>query len=172
MYRSGPAPAPQRILGALLLTGLVALAACNGNDSPTAVPTTDVILTDVAVKADGQSLGGQTLHATNMQTGHVRFEARLMDRMGDPTPGGRVRIRYEIPGMGMMHRNGEFMLYDDGTHGDHMPGDGEYCYEDVMGEYGCHGSNRPMGPYQYDFCGFDEHGAEGNHMMLTVTLVP
>jgi hypothetical protein len=74
--------------------------------------------------------------------------------------------------MGMMHRHGEFMLYDDGTHGDPTPGDAAYCYEDVMGEYGCHGTNRPMGPYHYDFCPIDEHGVEGNHVSMMVTLAP
>jgi len=138
---------------------------------PASVRTTSAVRT--AVKVDGQSIGGQTVRAADTRTGHVRFEACLTDRLGNPAPRGRVRLEYQVPGrMGMMHRVGQFMLYDDGTHGDITPGDAEYCYEDIMGEFSCHGTDSPMGPYHYGFCGIDEHGEQGNHVTVTVTLAP
>jgi hypothetical protein len=73
-------------------------------------------------------------------------------------------------GHGSMMNGGRMTLYDDGTHGDRMPNDGIYCYEDFGGEYGCHGANAPMGRHDYDFFGMDHSNGETNHMLVTVTV--
>jgi hypothetical protein len=74
-------------------------------------------------------------------------------------------------GMGSGHHQGRFQLYDDGTHGDHVPGDGLYCFEDFAAEYGCHGPKAQPGEYHYEFWG--EHQQDGHHSnrhRVTVTL--
>jgi hypothetical protein len=47
--------------------------------------------------------------------------------------------------------NGTTLCYDDGTHGDDMPGDGIYHYMDSDDQIGCHGVNAPHGEYHYTF---------------------
>jgi hypothetical protein len=71
---------------------------------------------------------------------------------------------------GYMHQ-GEFYCYDDGTHGDPVPGDGIYCFVDEMQQYGCHSADARPGEYRYEFCGFDQHGHESNRMEVRVNLV-
>ena len=94
-----------------------------------------------------------------------------MDRHGNPALEHRVRVEYDIPGMGMMHRTGTFMLHDDGTHGDMMPHDGLYCYEDTSNEFGCHGANAMPGEYHFEFCGIGRDGRETNRMDVRATRV-
>ncbi len=150
---------------------------CSENDptQPADSNAGDLTLSAAKVSVDGLSLDGQDFQQES-HTGPVRYEARLADHSGNPIAGGQVQVRYGISGM-MGHMNGysyigEFYCYDDGTHGDPIPGDGIYCFDDSAQEYGCHAVGALPGEYHYEFCGFDQHGHESNRMDVTVNLLP
>ncbi len=93
--------------------------------------------------------------------------------MGESGPpiGSTVWVEHHRPeSMGMMDAGVMFRLYDDGTHGDPVAGDGVYCYDDLGGEYGCHTSEAQPGEHRYEFYGMDHAGRESNHMTITVTI--
>jgi len=151
------------------LAGALALSACGGS-SPTSSTRPNMLLTSASLAVNGQPVNGQTLRMSHVRNGVTRFQATLL-RDGAPYPGQRIEVQYQRPGsMGMMNRNGTFMLYDDGTHGDDVAGDGIYCYQDDDDRYGCTGMNAANGDYHYDFCGYDEAGHASNHMEVTVTV--
>lgn len=158
------------LLAALLATTLAACGGDGGGSSPTAPENRTLALTSASVLVDGApvSPNGTFHHNHGGTAGATRFEARLAQE-GHPAPGYRVQVRFERPG-GMMHRSGSFFLYDDGTHGDHVPGDGLYCLEDPDGIYGFHHMGARHGGYQYDFCGLYGDGAETNHRLFHVTV--
>ena len=80
-------------------------------------------------------------------------------------------LEFERPrGMGMGHHTGRIPLYDDGTHGDRVAGDGLYCFEDFVGDYGCHSDDANSGEYHYEFYGVHHDGHESNHMTVSVTI--
>ena len=172
MHSSGRQWARRTALGAgVALIALVATTRCGGDDGPTAPSSSAIALTGASVAVNGQIVNGQTLPRGHGQGGSTRFEASLM-LGGRPAPGQVVQVRFDRPGPGMMNTSGMFSLYDDGTHGDRMPGDGIYCYEDMAGQYGCHSEDARPGQYQYDFSGMHEGTHESNHMMVTVTINP
>lgn len=151
------------------LVGALALIACGGS-SPTSSTRPSMLLSSASLAVNGQPVNGQTLSMSHVRNGVTRFQATLL-RDGAPYPGQRIEVAYQRPGsMGMMNRNGTFMLYDDGTHGDEVAGDGIYCYQDDDDDYGCTGMNAVDGDYHYDFCGYDEAGHASNHMEVTVTV--
>jgi hypothetical protein len=158
-------------LPATLIT-LVATMGCGGNDAPTAPPGSVIALTDARVMVNGEVVNGQTLPRGHGAGGSTRFEASFV--VGDrPATGQAVRVQFDRPaGSGMMNMGGMFALYDDGSHGDRMPGDGTYCYEDTVGQYGCHTEDSRPGQYHYDFWGMHESMHESNHMRVTVTINP
>lgn len=149
----------------------ISVLGCGDDDGVTNPASLELVLVDAAVKSDGQSIDGETIRVGRNTEGVLRFEAHLSDHQNNPALGYEVRVEYEIPGMRMMYRRGTLMLHDDGMHGDLVPGDGLYCYEDTSGEYGCHRSDAEPGEYHYDFCGVDHDGHESNRMRRTVTLV-
>ena len=156
---------------------LLAVGGCSEDDptQPTNTNAGDVTLSDAKVSVEGQSLDGQDIQQGS-HSGPVRYEARLTDHHGDPIVGGRVQVRYGMSGM-MGHMNneymhlGEFDCYDDGTHGDLTPRDGIYCFIDDGQQYGCHRAGARLGEYQYEFCGFDQHGQTSNRVDVRVNLV-
>ncbi|HEU5249466.1 MAG TPA: choice-of-anchor X domain-containing protein [Thermoanaerobaculia bacterium] len=153
---------------------VIALATtrCGGNDGPTAPAASAVVLTNARVVVGGEIVNGLTLPRAHGEAGSTRFEASLL-RDGRPAPGQVVRVQFDRPtNSGMMNTGGMFSLYDDGTHGDPMPGDGIYCYEDISGQYGCHSENAAPGQYHYDFWGMHDGMHESNHVMVTVTINP
>jgi len=154
-------------LGAV--AAVIAMAGCGGDEEVTGPVSSGLVLDEATLKASGESIGGQTIRMGE-NNGTIRFEARLVDHRGNPAPSQRVRVEFNVPGMGMMHRTGSFMLHDDGTHGDLMPHDGVYCYEDAAGEYGCHGSNAQPGEYHYEFCGVGPGGHETNRIGVQTVL--
>ena len=149
---------------------LVALGGCN-DESPTSTGLSDVTLSAAEISVNDQSLDGQTIHQGEY-VGPVRYDARLVDHQGNPVAGGRVLVQIETSGMmGPMHGyTGQINCYDDGTHGDLVPGDGAYCFVDSTQQYGCHRMGAQSGEYHYDFCGYDPQGHESNHMNLSVSL--
>lgn len=162
----------ERLLVAAGAAILVASLAGCGEDGTVADPTNaELVLVDATVKVGDDAIGGETVRLGHHPQGTMRFEARLTDHEHNPATGHVVRVEYEMPGMGMMRHHGTFMLHDDGTHGDLVPHDGLYCFEDTAGEYGCHRTDAQPGEYHYEFCGIDPHGHESNRMQLKVTLV-
>jgi hypothetical protein len=129
----------------------------------------ELVLSEASVTVGGQSIDGEVLYPSE-NDGVFRFEARLVDQGGRPAYGHRVRVAYNLPGMGMMHRTGTFMLHDDGMHGDPVAHDGIYCYEDESHQYGCHGPHAGPGEYHYEFCGIDDNGHESNRIGVTAVV--
>lgn len=154
----------------ILLVAVVAVG-CSGD--PTGPDMSQMMLTQPLIMVAGQVMNGQTMPVGHGDGASTLFQAHLQDGDGHPVTGGVVKIRYERPpGMGMMMgaANGEFRLYDDGTHGDPTAGDGIYCFEDWQGMYGCHANGLQPGEYCYEFWGEDHYGHQSNHQDVTVTL--
>jgi hypothetical protein len=164
---------PRFSLGPTLVV-LALVAACGSSDddsSPTASRTASFAISSATLSVGGQVVNGMTLSRGHGQGASTRFEARMVDLQGQPVTGPTVRVRYQRPqGMGMMNSSGTMMLYDDGTHGDLVPGDGLYCYEDWAGDYGCHTASSPMGQYHYEFWGEDDAGRQCDPLTATVTI--
>lgn len=159
---------------ALVPLVLMAVGCSGGGDgSPSAPTSQNLVLSEAVVSVDGQAVNGQTLPPGFGNGSTTRFEAHLRDGSG-PAQGHTVWVEFDRPmgqGMGHGQYQGRFQLYDDGTHGDHVPGDGLYCFEDFEQEYGCHGPNAHAGEYHYEFWG--EHRQDGHHSnrhRVTVTL--
>jgi hypothetical protein len=149
-------------LVAIILTG------CNGNGGPTAPESSSLVLTSATVSVNGQVLNGETLPRGHGEGVAERFEA-VLEKDGVRVTGGTVRVQHDSPG-GMMMGSPVFHLYDDGTHGDRMPNDGLYCFEDFQGQYGCHTEQASRGSHHYDFAGMDSQGHKSSQMRVTVTI--
>lgn len=156
----------------LTLTFLAALAvtACD-RSTPTQPTTSSLVLQKATVSVNGVVVNNTSVSPDHGTGSSTRFEAQLVDLAGRTAMGHTAQINYMRPnGHGSMMSGGRMTLYDDGTHGDRIPNDGTYCYEDFAGDYGCHGANTPMGRHDYDFFGMDHSGGESNHMLVTVTV--
>lgn len=163
-FRSaGPLTASAVLVLAILTVG------CSGD--PTGPEMSSMMLTQPMVMVAGQVVNGQTLAIGHGDGASTLFQAHLLDAAGRPLAGAVVRVRYQRPGgMGMMGgRHGDFRLYDDGTHGDPVPGDGIYCFEDWEAIYGCHAEGLGAGEYHYEFWG-EHDGHQSNHHEVMVTL--
>ena len=159
------------LIGAAVVALFLMTTGCGESKSPTA-PVSGLTLASASVQVNGQSVDGQTLSRGHGQGSSTRFEASLTQDARS-APGQMVRVKFDRPGgPGMMNQGGMFTLYDDGTHGDRMPGDGIYCYEDTVGDYGCHTADSPSGQYHYDFYGMHQGMHESNHMVVTVMIKP
>ena len=143
---------------------------------PALTPTLAALtMSGAQVFVGGQVVNGQTLETGQMHGDSTLFQAMLRDGNGGPALGHTVQVEYQTPGNGhggMMGGQGLLHLYDDGTHGDPIAGDGIYCYEDEEGHYGFHMSSAPMGQYHYEFYGFDHDDHHSNHMNVVVTMGP
>jgi len=64
--------------------------------------------------------------------------------------------------------SGTVLCYDDGTHGDDVPGDGIYHYMDPDNQIGCHGTGAPTGEYRYTFWCEDIHRQRSNDASIAV----
>lgn len=160
----------RRVLYTAGALATLALFACSGGgNSPTAPGAPVMQLTQADLQVGGKSVAGQTLGPGHGQGQSTFFMAEL--RFGGvPAPGHEVWVRFERPG-GMMGRSqGQFRLYDDGTHGDPTPGDGIYCLLDKESRYGCHGGDMRDGEYHYEFWGQHQAGQESNHLHVRVWL--
>ena len=130
-------------------------------------------LTGAQVVVGGQVVNGQTMQAGQMPGSSTLFKATLTGPNGGPALGQNAQVQYQTPGGGpggMMNQQGLMNLYDDGTHGDPIAGDGIYCYEDQQGRYGFHMQWAPTGQYPYEFYGFDHDEQHSNHMNVIATI--
>jgi len=166
----------QRNLVTLISTlAILVLVGCSGGGrssptAPSALSSSGVLqLASADLLVDGQSVNGMTLMPGHGNGEPALFMAELM-MDGAPAPGHQVRVQFDRP-MGMMGSNrGQFMLYDDGTHGDPTPGDGIYCFLDVEARYGCQGAGMMDGEYHYEVWGQQTAGPDSNHLHLRVWL--
>lgn len=142
----------------------------SGSNSPTQPGgfAGELAVTSADLLVDGESVAGQTMPVGHGEGMAARFEAHLM-MDGAPAPGYQMWVEYDRP-MGMGPQQGRFRLYDDGTNGDRVPGDGIYCFEDFEGMYACHRNNARRGDYHYEFYGIDHQGEHTNHMDFMVHL--
>jgi hypothetical protein len=161
----------------LALFWAIAALGCNSptaSEAPELDPTSSVLtLTGAQVVVEGQVVNGQTMHAGQTHGNATLFQATLTGPNGGPAPGHTVQVQYHTPGGGsggMMNGAGLMTLYDDGTHGDPVAGDGTYCYADEDGHYGFHMPWAPPGQYHYEFFGFDHDDHHSNHMNVVVTI--
>ena len=168
--KPSPNAAIQGLLGVALLSVVALGCSGDGDSGPTAPESQEFVLTSATISVQGDVVNGQTLPQGHGEGGSTRFEAEVMSN-GMREPGATVWMQYDRPmGMNMMRHTGRLQLYDDGTNGDRVAGDGLYCFEDFEGEYGCHSAEAKMGEYHYEFYGEHNDGHESNHMTVTVTI--
>ena len=157
----------------LVTVSLVACSSSRDDGNPTSPVDPDLMMTSADILVSGQSVAGGAFSQGHGEGSSTRFEAELMSN-GRPAPGQRVWLEFDRPmmgGNGMMRHTDRVQLYDDGTHGDRVPGDGIYCLEDFAGDYGCHRTDAEPGEYHYEFYGVHAtDGHESNHLQVTVTI--
>jgi hypothetical protein len=139
-----------------------------------AAVVTSLQLSNAQVLVNGQLANGQTIQPGQVTGDSTFFQAMLTGPNG-PALGEHVQVQYQTPGGGMggmMGGNGQgiMYLYDDGTHGDPIAGDGIYCFEDLQGQYGFHMHDAMHGQYHYEFYGLDHFENHTNHMNVLVTI--
>ena len=155
------------------LLSLVSCSSGSDSSSPTNPTNPSLVMTSADVLVSGQSVAGGTFPQGHGESSSTRFEAELKWD-GQPAPGQMVWLEFDRPmgmGHGMMRHTDRVQMYDDGTHGDRVAGDGIYCLEDFAGDYGCHRADSEPGEYHYEFYGV--HAADGNetnHMSVMVTI--
>jgi hypothetical protein len=127
-------------------------------------------VSDAAVLVRGVPVQGRVTQGTGDR---ALFQVRVTAPGGLSTV-GRVVMEYSQPGPN--HHGGPMMgayrgttlCYDDGTHGDDMPGDGIYHYMDPDDQIGCHGLNAPMGEYHYSFWAEHRNGQPSNTASVVI----
>ena len=158
-------------VGALI--ALLSLMSCSdGSSSPTApsaispapeVRNPQVLVGGVPVRAHVEEGTGQP----------ALFRVRVHAPSGLNTV-QQVLLQYSQPGPN--HHGGPMMggftgtvvCYDDGTHGDDIPGDGVYHFMGPDANIGCHGLDAPPGEYHYSFWCEDVYGRRSNTASLTI----
>jgi len=146
------------------------LCGCSGGDGggSSGLIQSSVSLAGADVMVDGQSVVSLTIQSGSGSS--TLFTTTLVD----PADRDRIRqVQMEYPAHssnGMMDHRSTVLMYDDGTHGDPIPGDGTYCYLDTDGHIGPHGDGCPDGEYTYRFHGDDRSGHETNWIECRVTV--
>jgi hypothetical protein len=142
----------------LIIVTIVALAGCKKTavDSPLALTA--------AIMINGSDMTNGTMSNPN-QADRMTIRAEFSDPQGNHTI--RTAAASYTHGHNMMNHMGEITLWDDGTHGDHVPGDGWYTIEDdmvqMMSMMGNHW-DQVMGSHEFEFYCLDEDGNESNHI--------
>lgn len=169
----------KRAILSIVLLSAVVIAGCSSSSSPTQTPPDNgqLVTTSSQAYVDGQPQAGATRQQGFGEGSSMLFEGVMMQ--GDqPGAGETMWMEYDRPmgggccgGMGGGGRHtGRIQLYDDGTHGDDIPGDGMYHFEDFDGEFGCQRQNNEGGEYHYEFYGQHHDGSETNHLDMTITI--
>ena len=150
------------------------LAACSDSSSlpttPSPPTSSGPVVTNPLVLVGGMPVQAPVPRGTDQPS---------LFRIHVQAPGGlatirRVVLQYSQPGPnhhgGSMMRgfSGTVLCYDDGTHGDDIPGDGIYHYMDPENQIGCHGLNAPRGNYEYAFWCEGVLGQRSNTATLTI----
>lgn len=151
---------------------LVFALACDGSSSPTAPALSKLTLVDTEIVVDGNQIGNAWQHPGPGHDGlSTRFEARLMAD-GVPAAGHHLFVEVTPPGGmggGHMWNQHRFELWDDGTRGDPVAGDGIYCLEDFGGQHGFHHAGARHGEYHYEFWGaHHDDFSQSNHVTRTI----
>ncbi len=133
----------------ILLGAAVIFAGCGGSD-PVGKSASVPYPQNVAI-----TIGSADVTDTSIMPG-MGSSTIYRARPTSVPPGLTVRVHYQGP-MGMMNNSGDWMMYDDGTHGDRTPGDGEYCYQD-FDQMRIHMRNAMPGHYTFDFYCVDSNG--------------
>lgn len=161
----------QKALFAFVVSAMVVGLGCDGSSSsPTAPSVERLSLVTASIEADGAPVGDAYQHGDH-GGGSTFFTARLVSG-SNPGAGHYVYVHATPPGgmggMGMWGSH-QFQLWDDGTHGDPVAGDGVYCLEDFSGEHGFHHAGARHGEYHYEFWGAHRSDfAETNHIRRTI----
>lgn len=125
---------------------------------------------DASVWVNDMNISNGNLSNPN-QNDRIRLKAQFSDPQGNQTI--RNAVATYSHGMGMMDHTVQLTMWDDGTHGDDVPGDGWFHMEDemadMMSQMG-HGWNQIMGDYRFDIYCFDEDGNESNHISVHMTI--
>jgi hypothetical protein len=132
-------------------------------------PGTSVVkLVSPDIKIDGQSVNGATIPPGSGPSS--LFTVSLANPQ-DQSSVARVQMDYtQHSPMGMMGETMTVDCYDDGTHGDMVPGDGTYSYMDVDGHVGPQYNDCVAGQYVYMFHGTDTMGQHTNAVECSVTV--
>jgi len=142
----------------LIIAAIVVSAGCKKGavDSPLALTA--------AIMINGNDVTNGSMSNPN-QDDRMTIRAHFSDPQGNQT----IRTAFASYSHlhGMMNHMGQYTLWDDGTHGDDVPGDGWYCLEDdmvqmmsIMG----HNWDQIMGSHEFEFYCLDEDGHESNHI--------
>lgn len=165
-------PVTWTLIVAVALSPL-AVVACGGDggDSPTAPGGAPLVLASASVLVDGQPVSnGDTFHHRHGAAGGSTLFRAVVERDGVAASGPEVVCRFDLPQGHMHQQHGEFHLYDDGTHGDPVAGDGVYHHEDLDGRYGFHHGGAGHGEYQYEMWGQGPGGGHTNHRVIHVSV--
>ncbi|NIM13468.1 MAG: hypothetical protein GTO45_15250 [Candidatus Aminicenantes bacterium] len=144
----------------LIIVTLFALANCKKGTlvSPTAITA--------AIMINGNDMTNGTMSGPN-QNDRMTIRAEFSDPQGNHTI--RTAVASYTHGHGMMNHMGQITLWDDGTHGDHIPGDGWFTMEDdmiqMMSMMG-NNWNQIMGSHEFEIYCLDEDGNESNHITV------
>ena len=106
------------------------------------------------------SIAGQNVTNTAIRTGMAN-STLFVARPSRVEPALTVWVKFSGPSM-MNPGSGMFQMYDDGSHGDRIPGDGEYCFENFNEAPRIHMGNAMSGHYTFEFYCQD---SSGNHSM-------
>ena len=157
----------------VLLLVVVLFAACSDDPSmmtaSSSMPGTPTV-SNAAVMVGGVAVQGRVAGVAGET---ALFRVRVHAPGGAPTV-QRVVLQYTQPGPN--HHGGQMMggfqgtafCYDDGTHGDDIPGDGLYHFMDPQNQIGCHGYDAPRGEYEYRFWCEDIYNQRSNAATVTV----
>ena len=156
-------------IGAMVL--LIATSCSDSSGLPGAPSQQAPVVSDPQVIVGGVAVSGLVVEGTDQPS---LFGVRVHAPSGLPSI-QRVVLQYSQPGSnhhgGMMMGgfNGTVLCYDDGTHGDDIPGDGIYRYMDPDQNIGCHGVDAPPGEYRYSFWCEDASGQRSNTASVSIT---
>ena len=151
---------------------VVALIGCSDHmSSPVAPGQLPLWMTNAQLSVGGAVVNGMTMNRNQVAGGSTFFQATLMGTSG-AVPGARVQVQARRPGgLGMMSGPALMTLYDDGTHGDPVAGDGTYGFDDTVGSFGFHMPHAAFGEYHYEFFGLYHDGEHTDHMTVILNLV-
>jgi hypothetical protein len=154
----------------LVIVAQLALVSCSDPAMMAGPSPMGPSVSDAMVLVGGAPVSGRVMNGTGQP---ALFGVRVHAPSGLPSI-QRVVLQYSQPGTNhhggpmMGGFNGTVLCYDDGTHGDDIPGDGVYHYMDPDDDVGCHGLDAPPGEYRYSFGCEDVHGQRSNTATVTI----